>query len=448
MSDTAEATKEEVVEEKPYGAAHLEALVTAHPLPTWRLVAWPFMLLIALGLAWTFFAELEEVTVAEGVVAPQGDLKVIQHLEGGVIQSIFVREGSRVTVDQPLVQLDLRASSVNPEELQIRQDGQLVLKARFEAEAAGKEPIFPTDVRRRQPQLVATQRRSYDARRRELRSTINVLDNQVRQKELEVRELVAKRQSNQRNLRLAKERLKDSAELLAKKLVPRNEHLKLEAEVEDLESEIKTLGTAIPRTQSTVTEAKERRSETVDRFRREAQEQLGAVEEAIAQINEELQRASEKGARLEIKSPINGIVKNMRYNTIGGVVKAGEAIMEIVPTGDRLIIDAKLNPVDRGFVVEGQAARVKISTYDFVRYGALEGKVSLVAPDATEDDDDGPYFQVLVETDKTYLGEQEGQLPITPGMQATVDIKTGTKTVIDFLIKPVLKMKSEAFRER
>ena len=295
---------------------------------------------------------------------------------------------------------------------------------------------------------MATQRRSYDARRRELRSTINVLDNQVRQKELEVRELVAKRQSNQRNLRLAKERLKDSAELLAKKLVPRNEHLKLEAEVEDLESEIKTLGTAIPRTQSTVTEAKERRSETVDRFRREAQEQLGAVEEAIAQINEELQRASEKGARLEIKSPINGIVKNMRYNTIGGVVKAGEAIMEIVPTGDRLIIDAKLNPVDRGFVVEGQAARVKISTYDFVRYGALEGKVSLVAPDATEDDDDGPYFQVLVETDKTYLGEQEGQLPITPGMQATVDIKTGTKTVIDFLIKPVLKMKSEAFRER
>lgn len=275
-----------------------------------------------------------------------------------------------------------------------------------------------------------------------------MLSNQIRQRELEVAELVSKQRSTERNLNLAKERLKDSADLLKQKLVPRMEHLKLEAEVEDLESEASTMKSAIPRTQATVEEAKVRQTETKDRFSREARDELGNVEEAIARLKEELAVSGERGARLEIKSPIDGIVKNIRYSTTGGVVKAGEAIMEIVPTGDKLIIDAKLNPIDRGFVQVGQPARVKISTYNFVQYGALDGIVTLVAADSTEDPDKGPYFQVQVETDKTYLGEKEGELPISAGMQATVDIHTGTKTVIDFLIKPVLKMKAEAFRER
>ena len=217
--------------------------------------------------------------------------------------------------------------------------------------------------------------------------------------------------------------------------------------MEDLKSEFESTGTSIPRIQESVNEAKARRKETRARFVREAQQQLGEVEEEIARLNEDLAAAGEKGARLEIKSPIAGVVKNMRYQTIGGVVKAGEPILEIVPSGEKLVVDAKLNPLDRGFVVEGQPARVKISTYDFVRYGALEGKVALVAPDVTEDED-SPFFQVIIETKKSYLGAEEGQLPITAGMDATVDIHTGTKSVIDFLIKPVLKMKAEAFRER
>jgi len=247
---------------------------------------------------------------------------------------------------------------------------------------------------------------------------------------------------------LAKERLKDSADLLKQKLVPRMEHLKLEAEVEDLESESATLKSAIPRTAESVKEAKTRQTETRDRFSREARDELGNIEETIARLKEELTVAGERGARLEIKSPIDGIVKNVRYSTTGGVVKPGEPIMEIVPTGEKLIIDAKLNPIDRGFVQTGQPARVKISTYNFVQYGALDGVVTLVAADSTEDPDTGPFFQVQVETDKTYLGSKVGELPISAGMQATVDIHTGTKTVIDFLIKPVLKMKAEAFRER
>ena len=425
----------------------LGELITSHPLPTWRKFSWAIMIFLTGALFWAFSAELDEVTVAEGVVVPKGDLRVVQHLEGGIVKNISVREGARVIAGQTLLELDRASSGLKKEDLEVRMDGQVVLKARLEAEAAGKKPNFPASVRNRRPKLVNAQEKAFSARQRELNTTISVLNNQIRQRELEVRELASKQKSTSRNLKLAQERLKDSADLLAQKLVPRMEHLKLEAEVEDLESELSTLKSAIPRTQAGVEEAKERRNETNTRFRREAQDELGAVEEQIARLQEELAIAGERGRRLEIKSPIDGVVKNMRYTTIGGVVKAGEPILELVPTGEKLIIDAKLNPVDRGFVREGQPARVKISTYDFVRYGALEGIVTLVAADSTEEED-GPYFQVQVETEKTYLGAKEGDLPITAGMQATVDIHTGTKTVIDFLIKPVLKMKSEAFRER
>jgi adhesin transport system membrane fusion protein len=197
-----------------------------------------------------------------------------------------------------------------------------------------------------------------------------------------------------------------------------------------------------------VTEATARRTETLDRFRRESQSELGAVEEAIATIREEVAAVSERGVSIEVKCPIEGMVKNMRYSTIGGGVKPGWPIMEIVPTSDKLVIDAKLNPVDRGYVTEGMPARVKISTYDFIRYGALKDTVTLVAADATEDPEKGRYFEVRVETEKAYLGAREGDLPITAGILATVGIHTGTKTVIDFLVKPVLKIKAEAFRER
>jgi len=225
------------------------------------------------------------------------------------------------------------------------------------------------------------------------------------------------------------------------------EHLQLEAEVDSLKGEMESLVPAIPRARAAVAEAEQRLEEARIRFRREAREETGRVEQGIARLQELLAEATEQGVRAEIKSPIEGVVKNMRYNTIGGVVSPGEAIMEIVPTGDKLVVEAKLNPTDRGYVEEGQRAVVKVTTYDFVRYGGLDGAVLHVVPDSTTDQDGAPYFRVIVETDKTYLGE-EGQLPITPSMQATVDIHTGEKSVMDYLIKPVLKLRHEAFRER
>ena len=205
---------------------------------------------------------------------------------------------------------------------------------------------------------------------------------------------------------------------------------------------------AIPRARSAVAEIESRRQEEASRFRREARDELGTVEQAISRIGALLEKATEQKKRADVKSPIEGVVKNMGFNTIGGVVRPGDPIMEIVPTGENLVVDAQLNPTDRGYVELGQKAVVKISTYDFVRYGSLDGEVILVAPDSSMDPNGNPYFRVVVKTEKTYLGESKGSLPITPGMQATVDIHTGEKSVINYLVKPVLKLRHEAFRER
>ena len=493
----------------------LDKLIETHPLPTWRPVAWLLIVLLGAGLIWAFFAHLDEVTVAEGHVVPQGDLKVIQHLEGGIIDQINVREGSHVKKGEVLLRLDVASSGLNNDELAVQLDGQLLLQARLQAESTGQPLHIPPDLANRRSEQAEAQRNTYNARQRELTSTLAILNQQVkqreqevkeadsrlrsltaqkasmnasdgaqrqqiRQKELEVKELTAKKAATEKNLTLGEERLKLSAELLKDGLIPKIEYLQLEAEVsslrgdlasldqsipraraavseiqgklrEDVRSvagDIETLQSSLPRLHAAVDEAHQRAAETEDRFRREAREQLADVGQKIAQIREQLAIVSEKGARLEIKSPIDGIVKKLRYTTIGGVVKPGEPIMEIVPTSERLVIEAKLKPIDRGFVEEGQPARVKISTYDYIRYGALEGRVALVAPDTSEDDKGNHYFQVVVETDKSYLGEHEGQYPISPGMQATVDIHTGTRSVMDFLVKPVLRMKSEAFRER
>ncbi len=224
----------------------------------------------------------------------------------------------------------------------------------------------------------------------------------------------------------------------------------MQAEVESLEGDLAALGPAIPRARAAVGEAEQRLKEAEDRFRREANDQLGESRGTDRQTA----RASRRGNRAEAGArksavPIEGVVKKLRYNTIGGVVAPGDPIMEIVPTEEKLVVTARLNPVDRGYVHAGQAATVKITTYDFIRYGGLAGHVTHVAPDTSTDGKTGAaYFEVTVETEKGRLGDDAQPLPITAGMQAIVDINTGRRTILTYLVQPVLKLRHEAFRER
>ena len=488
--------------------SQLDDMLTSHPVPTFRTIAWSLMLLLSILITWANFAELDEVSVAIGVVAPQGKVKQIQHLEGGIIEEIHVAEGDTVKKGDPLIRLNLATSGVNRKELEARLDGQILVMARLQAEASGEKLTFPEDVAPRRPDQVIAQHRAYNARIRELEFTLGVIREQIKQKELavtelqgkvkileqrqlemaaragslrqqvkqkqlEVQELEAKLSAISTKLTLAQERFEMSKKLLADGLTPKMEHLKLEAEVRSLLGEKQTLAVSIPRAraavdesigkvkeklksvgneienlkleipraQAAISEAQERLKEAQTRFRREAQDELGNAEQSISRLQTLMSEATEQKRRADIRSPIDGIVNNLRFNTIGGVVKPGDPILELVPTGDNLVIDAELKPTDRGYVNVGQPAVIKVSTYDFVRYGGLDGRVILVGSDSSMNKKGVPFFRIIVKTAKTYLGSEAGKLPISPGMEAMVDIHTGKKTVMDYLIKPVLKLR-------
>lgn len=442
--------------------SQLDELVQSSPIPSWRPFAYLIITVLVAAIVWSTLAELEEVATADAAVVPRDQIKVIQHLEGGIIQVIHVREGDTVEEDQPLLQLVLGTQTLNRNELQARLESQVLTRARYEAQAQGEDLAFPPDVAARQPTIVASERRAFESRASELNSTIAGLRSQVEQRGLEVQEFVSRRAqlirelgSNREKLESAREKESISADLLERGLTTRVEHIELEQEALDLQKDInKTEGdieiveVAIPRTRTAQREVEERIREVRLTFRREANERLAEVDGEIASTRELLAQASAQQQRAVITSPIGGTVKNLLINTVGGVVQPGQPIMEIVPGGENLIVEAKLNPIDIGFIEVGQPAMVKLTTYDFVRYGGLEGTVIEVAPDSTIEENGDPYFRVRVETEKTYLGDEPGDLPIFAGMVATVDIKTGTKSVAKYLIRPVLKLRYEAFRER
>lgn len=429
--------------------SRLDAVLASSGRPAFRTLAWLVMAVIAAFFGWAAFAQLDEVSSAGGEVIPIAKVKVVQHLEGGIIADLEVVEGAAVKQGQVLVQLALGGARASREELQVQLDAHILTRERLKAEIADAAPAFPKDVAERRPELALAESATLDARRAEMHGRLGVARQKVTQRELEIKELEARQHGVEANLRLGRERLRLSGDLLRSGLTPRMEHLEIQREIESLTGESKVLEQTVPRAKAALAESRAFLEEEREGFRRRAVEELSKNELLLARVQETLTEASDRVRRTEIRSPIDGIVKNMRFHTLGGVVRPGEPIMEIVPVGDALVVEARLNPVDRGYVQAGQKAVVKISTYDFVRYGGLDGVVERIAADTNTDPATGqPYYVVIVRTAKTFLGDKEGEFPITPGMQATVDIHTGSRSVLNYLVKPVLKLRNEAFRER
>lgn len=428
--------------------SELDDLVARNRPSALMLFAWAIMGLLAVALLWASQARLDEVATAVGEVVPVGQVKTIQHLEGGIIAEIFVTEGSLVTAGSPLVRLDLTESDTRQAELSVTLDGLVLRRARLLAEANGTEPEFPEEVAARRPGAAQNERNAFNARIAEQRSVINALDEQIKQREGEIRQLEAEGATLREQMAIARQNLEIADDLIVDGLISKLDHLSAQAEVERLSGQIAAVRERLPGAQSALTEARERLNETRLAFQRNALEELSSTDLAIETTREELIRASAVSLRTLIASPIDGVVKSLKFHTIGAVVKPGEAIMDIVPTHELLVIEARLNPQDVGYVRAGQSAVVKISTYDYIRYGFLPAKVILVSPDSHQDEEGNTYFRVIAETERSYLGSEVGDLPITAGMEATLDIHTGTNTVMHYLLKPVLKLKSEALRER
>ncbi len=428
--------------------SRLDTIAAEHPVSLWRPVAWALMTLLAALVVWSYYAQLEEVAVVPGEVVPQGQVKVIQHLEGGIIQSLDVADGDVVKAGDQLIQVDLGISLTNKEELQVKLDSLVLNRARLEAEAKGTALVLDPELAERRPEFARAEAEAYEARQRELESALAVHGERVTQEEQKLAELRAERQTLRGELGRTREILEISEGLLEEGLTSRLEHIQVLRQVEKFQGNLRAIAEAIPRAEAAIAEAREKLKEETLVYQSEAYEELGKVELAIARTREVLAQAADQVRRTVIRSPIDGVVKNMRYHTIGGVVSSGEPIMEIVPVAENVVVEARLHPIDRGYVRVGQAATVKVSTYDFIRYGGLEGEVVQIAPDSSVDEEGAPFFRVVVRTDRAYLGEEGDDLRITPGMQASVDIHTGERSVMEYLLRPVLKLRHEAFRER
>ncbi len=424
----------------------LDRLIERHPVPEWRRPALAVAALFLAALGWTFFARFDEVVVAQGEVVPQGQVKTVQHLEGGIIAELIVREGDRVAAGDTLVLLDPTRTGANVDALRAQLDGLEIRRSRLLAEADGTTPRYPRKPSERQPAILAAERQNHVHRDAQLNSALTVVREQIRQRGLEVEETEALLTGLKRSLKVAEERLAMSASLLEDGLTPRMEHLKIQSKVEELRGAAAQTEAALPRVRAALAEVTERERETVLEFRRGAADELVETEVDIARRREMLIARQDRKRRATILAPINGFVQNVRYHTVGGVISPGDPILELVPTHDDLLIEARIDPRDIGHIKVGMRATVKITTYDFVRYGGLDGVVVNVAADASTDASGWHYFRLAVRTDETMLGDD--RLPIMAGMQATVDIHTGEKRVLEYLVGPVLRMRHEAFRER
>ncbi len=429
-------------------ASPLDSLEARHGNSSWRRWARLAALATAAFGAWSYVAKLDEVAIARGEVVPRDKVKIIQHLEGGIIERIYVGEGDQVAAGDALVEIRLPVTSVNKNELQVRMDALKLAAARLGAEVEGRALSLPEALVAERPELAAAERQVYASRQAELAARIAALEDQISQRRIAIDELNAAIAAMRADLAMARDNLKMSADLVRDGLTSRMDHLAREREVKLVEGQLAARVISVPRSQAALSEGQQQLREERSRFTRAAFEELGRVETDMARTLELLSDADQREQRRVIKAPNEGVVKNIRYHTIGGVVRSGDPIMELVPSDGDLVIEARLSPADRGYVVAGQKARAKISTYDFTRFGALDGTVVQISPDSLTDAEGRPYYQVLMQPERVYLGRDATEQPLMPGMVATVDIKTGQKTVLQFLTKPLVAMGGGALRER
>lgn len=428
-------------------ASSLDQILGALGTPGWRAPQRRFLALFVLIFLWMLIGRVDRVVTAPGKVIPFDKVKVIQHLEGGIIKDILARENQEVKAGDPLVQLDLATGGINSGEMNARMATLKLAKLRLEAESQGIEPAWPQNMLAQFPQIIEAEQATYRSKKEERNSSLQALDNSVLQNRQRLAESRERLVALEGSLRIVQKEVAISEELVKDKLTSQLDHFQRQNNMERLVGDIAQLREAMMGSQAAINESIARRRQEEARFKRESANEIGEFERRIASLTEELSRANEQEDRSIIRSPIDGVVKNLRFQTPGNVVKPGEPIMEVVPLKDQLVIELKLNPADRGYVNLKQEALVKISTYDFYRYGGLTGTVTGIGADTDMGRNEEQYYRVIVSTGKSWLGDKQGQFPITPGMLGEVDIKVDTQMILWSLIRPVLKLKSEALRE-
>jgi membrane fusion protein, adhesin transport system len=385
-------------------------------------------------LLWAMLAKVDEVTAGQGKVIPSSKVQLIQATEAATVSELLVRSGQQVKKGQLLARMD------NPQSRQIQAETEALQarSARLASEGMGTSGSA----------LGGEEATLSVVRRQALSSRVSALGASADQRRREMAEAQATVSSLSTSLGLARQRVDMLEPLAAKNIVPQTELLDARREVVDLQGRIAGAREQAGRAAAAIREAQSQAAEANFQFRQEALNERSQVEQKIA-VNEQSLGGRGPLGRLELRSPVDGVVNDVKVTTIGGFVNAGEKVMEVVPLGEKLLVETRVKPSDIAFIKVGDKALVKVTAYDFSTYGGLEGKVVQVSADSIYDDTEKQaYFTVIVETTKSYLQSGAHRLPITPGMMTDTQIITGRKSVLSYLLKPVLKARSEALRER
>ena len=406
-----------------------------------------FLLVLAF-LVWANYAVMDEVTRGTGQVIPSQRIQVIQNLEGGILEEILVSENQIVNKNDILIRINnsVAASQYRDTAHQALEHEAAIV--RLTAEAEGKALKFPQKLSS-QSQLLQDQKNIYQAKQRQLNSEIKVLESQQKQKEQEIAEMIGKQKQLQQSLQVVQKQLDLARPLREQRLYPEVDYLKLEREVITIKGDLSSLNLGLPRVRQAAQEAKQRIQQRRAEYQAKALDELNRRRVELNSLKETLTAGEDRVTRTDVRSPVRGTIKQLNANTIGGVIRPGENIMEIVPLDDTLLIEARIRPADIAFLHPGQNAMIKITAYDFSIYGGLEGVVEQISADTIQGEQrEESFYKVNLRTKTNALQYHGAELPIIPGMTASVDILTGQKTVLDYLLKPILKAKQNALRER
>jgi len=414
-----------------------------------HLVLWMMVGLVSAAFAWAFIGRLDVVATAQGEVVPSTQVKSVQHLEGGIVRAILIREGERVDEGEPLIELDPVRSDADVAQLTVQLTNLNIEIARLEAESAGDGQIsFPGGIAEAYPEQTRRARELFASRRARIENRIESQNERISQRRDEIKAIEGRIGSNLGRLKLVREQIKISEGLMEDQLSNRMNHLDLLKEEAALAARVKDDRGALPRARSAAKEAEADREEMDAEYLEDVREALSAAKQDAGETEARLRKFEDALKRTVLRSPVAGVIKTLYVATIGGVVQPGHPVVDVVPQGDKLIIEARLPTRDVGYVQIGQPVQVTLASSEAIRFGRIVGEVVNVSPDTIETRDGIPYYKVRVETDQTYFKSAQLRYALLPGVQVACAIRTGQRSVMAYILDPFLTSAQTALRER
>nr|WP_218172191.1 HlyD family type I secretion periplasmic adaptor subunit [Pseudomonas edaphica] len=414
-----------------------------------RLTIWAIIAFFIFLVTWAGFSSIDEVTRGDGKAIPSSKLQKIQNLEGGIVSELYVKEGQIVEAGAPLIRLDDTRFVSNAGETEALRLAMQLRVERLSAQVDDRPLNIPDDVLKAAPSQAANERSLYESRRQQLKDEVGGLQEQLVQRQQELREFTSKQGQYRSQLSLQRQEINMSEPLVAQGAVSPVEVLRLKRAEMETRGQLDATTLAIPRAESAIKEVQRKIDETRGKFRSEALTQLNEARTELNKAESTGRALEDRVSRTLVTSPVRGIVKQLLVNTVGGVIQPGSDMVEIVPLNDTLLVEAKIRPQDIAFLHPGQEAIVKFTAYDYTIYGGLKAKLERIGADTiTDEDKKTTYYMITLRTDRSHLGTDEKPLLIIPGMVASVDIITGKKSILSYLLKPIIKARAEALHER